>query len=97
MTLTQLTAMKAWHVAHRQASPLEHHACDLVLTFWLVGWAGWPGAVLLDQPWAVLLCVLMWFEPDAYLRWRARLHRQGRLRCDWLDAVLPPRPPSHPA
>ena len=94
MTLQQLSAMKAWHVAHREGQPLEHHACDLVLTLWLVGLAGWPGAWLLDQPWAVLLCVLMWFEPDAYLRWRARLHQQGRLRCDWLHVVDPRHPPS---
>lgn len=87
MTLTQLTAMKAWHVAHRQRQPLEFQLCDAVLTLWLVGWVGAPGMLLLDEPWGVMACVMLWFEPAAYLRWRERLHRLGRVRCDWLDAV----------
>ena len=90
MTLDQLAAMKAWHVAHRRQSPVEFHVCDAVLTLWLLGWTGVPAALLLDQPWALLGCLLGFLTPGRYLRLRRRLHLRQRLRCDWLDAL--PRP-----
>jgi hypothetical protein len=89
MTFAQLTAMKAWLTAHRRQQPIEYHACDLVLTLWLMGWMGAPAMVLLDQPWGVLACVALFFAPSRYVALRHRLHRRGRLRCDWLVAVLP--------
>ncbi len=95
MTLAQLAAMKAWMVAHKQRRPVEYHACDAVLTLWLMGWMGAPAFALLDEPWAVLGCVALFFAPGGYLRWRRRWHQAGRLRCDWLDAVthtMPRRP-----
>lgn len=91
MTLAQLAAMKAWMTAHRARQPVEYHACDAVLTLWLMGWMGAPAFVLLDEPGAVLGCVALFFVPAGYLRWRRRLHAHGRLRCDWLDAA------NHPA
>jgi hypothetical protein len=87
MTFAQLIAMKAWLVAHRHQQPVEYHACDAVLTLWLMGWMGAPAMVVLDEPWGVFVCVALFFAPGRYLRLRRSLHRRGRLRCDWLDAV----------
>lgn len=92
MTLAQLAAMKAWMVAHKLRRPVEYHACDAVLTLWLLGWMGAPAFVLLDEPWAVLASVALFFAPAGYLHGRRRLHARGRLRCDWLDAVARPAP-----
>lgn len=93
MTLAQLTALKAWMNAHRAGHPVEYHACDAVLTVWLMGWLGAPAFIVLDDPWAVIACVAMFFAPRSYWRLRSRLHTRRRLRCDWLDAVAsaPPR------
>jgi len=87
MTLAQLTTMKGWMVAHRAGRPVEYHAWDAVLTLWLMGWMGAPACLLLDDPWAVLACVALFFTPRGYLRLRTALHRQRRLRCDWLEVV----------
>lgn len=92
MTLAQLAAMKAWMTAHRARQPVEYHACDAVLTLWLMGWMGAPAFLMLDEPWAVLACVGLFFAPPGYLRLRRRLHGQQRLRCDWLEAVAQPAP-----
>jgi hypothetical protein len=97
MTLAQLTAMKAWQVAHRAGHPVEYHACDAVLTLWLMGWTGAPAMVVLGQPWAVLACVALFFAPSRYLSLRRALHRRGQLRCDWLGALDGvPRPNAGP-
>ena len=87
MTLAQLAAMKAWMVSHRAQQPIEYHTCDAVLTLWLMGWMGAPAFLMLDDPWAVLGCVALFFTPPGYLWLRRSLHDQHRLRCDWLDAV----------
>ena len=102
MTLAELTAMKAWHVAHREGRPLEFHSCDAILTLWLIGWVGTPGCWLLSDGWTTLACASLVLVPETYLRWRTRLHQRGRLRCDWLDAVrgsaaASAEPPSHHA
>jgi hypothetical protein len=89
VTFAQLTAMKAWMNAHRHGQPIEYHACDAVLTLWLMGWMGAPAFIVLDDPWAVLGCVALFFAPPGYLRLRRRLHERHRLRCDWLDTVQP--------
>jgi hypothetical protein len=91
MTLAQLTKMKAWMEAHRAGQPVEYHAWDAVLTLWLMGWLGAPAGLLLDDPWAVLACVALFFTPPAYLRLRGALHRHRRVRCDWLEVVQPLR------
>lgn len=90
MSFVQLTAMKAWMVAHRAGQPIEYHAFDAVLTLWLTGWMGAPAFILLDAPWAVIGCVTLFFAPTAYLCLRRSLHLRGRLRCDWLQVVQPP-------
>jgi hypothetical protein len=87
MTFAQLTAMKAWTVAHRAGRPIEYHACDAVLTLWLMGWMGAPAFIMLDEPWAVVACVGLFFAPSVYLRLRRSLHLKQRLRCDWLEVV----------
>jgi hypothetical protein len=89
MNVQQLSAVKRWHVRHRQRRPMELHAWDAVLTLWLLGWMGIAPALLLGQPLAALLCIALLFTPGAYVRLRRRLHRRGRLRCDWLDSVPP--------
>lgn len=89
MTLAQMTTMKAWMDAHRWDAPLEYHTYDGVLTLWLMGWFGAPASFMLDIDWALLACVALFFVPAAYLRLRRHLHLRRRLRCDWLEAVLP--------
>jgi hypothetical protein len=89
MNFTQLSAMRAWMLAHRATRPVEYHTWDAVLTLWLMGWMGAPAFLLLDEPWEVLACVALFFVPPAYLKLRQRLHQKDRLRCDWLDTVQP--------
>ncbi len=87
--LAQLQSIKRWQVAHRREHPLEFQAFDAVLTLWVMGWVGMlPSVVLL--PWVLLpLCALAVYAPALYVAWRARLHAQARLRCDWLAAAAP--------
>lgn len=87
MTLDQMASLKRWHVSHRHTGWLELQVWDLMLTLWVLGWAGLPLALLLapaEGPWACLLGVA---APHAYVALRAHLHRRGHLRCDWLSAV----------
>jgi hypothetical protein len=86
MTLSELQALKVWHT-HHHGHPLEKSAWDLVLTLWMMGWVGCPAALLLDSGWAQLACLAALFVPHAYVAWRARMHRLGRLRCDWIVAI----------
>ena len=75
MTLHQMTQLKRWQVARKQHAPIEYHTWDAVLTVWLMGWMGVPSALLLWQPYGVLLCVAAFFAPAGYARLRERLHR----------------------
>jgi len=90
MTLSQFQAVKLWHT-HHHGHPLEKTTWDAVLTLWMMGWVGFPAAILLDAGWAELACLAALFLPGAYVTWRARLHRRGRLRCDWITALQPSR------
>ncbi|MGY4830048.1 hypothetical protein ACVNIS_15875 [Sphaerotilaceae bacterium SBD11-9] len=87
MTLDQLHAVKLWHVAHKRERPLEYHAWDGVLTIWVMGWMGEPAALILWWPGVALGCALLFFAPTLYVALRRKLHRAGRLRCDWLDSL----------
>jgi hypothetical protein len=87
VTLRQMSLLKRWHVAHRDRVPLEYHAWDVVLTLWVMGWMGVPPALLLHWGWAVLACLLLHLAPGGYVGLRRRLHRLGRLRCDWLPVL----------
>jgi hypothetical protein len=87
MTLVQFEKLKAWHQRHRRDQPVEKHAWDMVLTFWLAGLVGFPSAVLIHAGWAEAVCVALFFLPGAYVALRRRLHRAGILRCDWTAAL----------
>lgn len=86
MQLTELHRIKQWQVAHRKTQPLENEAWDLVLMAWVMGWVGWVPAYAFGALWATPLCLLGMAAPGLYCAWRARMHRLGRLRCDWLPA-----------
>jgi hypothetical protein len=85
MTLNQFHALKVWHTHH--ARPLERSVWDAVLCLWLAGWVGLPSAFILHLLWAQLACIAVTFLPRLYVAWRRRLHRSGRLRCDWITAL----------
>jgi hypothetical protein len=87
MTLQQLHALKVWHRRHHRDHPVEKNTWEGVLTVWLMGWAGAPAALLIGEIWAEPLCLCAWFLPGAYVALRYKLHRSGRLRCDWLNAL----------
>jgi hypothetical protein len=87
MTLNQFHALKLWHARHPRGHQLERGIWDMVLTLWLMGWVGGVAAAVLGLPWAVLTALALLVLPEAYVRWRARLHRAGRLRCDWISAI----------
>jgi len=87
MKLQQLQTLKRWHVLHRRDHPVEHFTWDTVLTLWLAGLIGEPASLILQQPVAIVGCIALVMAPSLYVRTRKRLHRAGRLRCDWLVAV----------
>lgn len=87
MTLKQISVLKRWHVLHRRDRPVEFHAWDTVLTFWLIGWIGMPAELVLSQLYGLVACGVLLLSPGAYVALRRRLHRRGRLRCDWLEAA----------
>lgn len=87
MTLDQIAIVKQWHVRHRQDRPIEFYAWDAVLTLWLIGLIGLPTQLLLLHALGFVACMLLLWAPSAYVRLRERLHRRGRLRCDWLGAL----------
>lgn len=90
MTLQQLTTVKRWHETHPRERSVEQQVWELVVTCWMLGWMGVPAAVVLSPVLGVVVCVGLYFSPTLYVRLRARLHRQGVLRCDWLaSAQLP--------
>jgi hypothetical protein len=87
MTLGQFEQLKAWHQRHRREQPLEKHAWEMVVTFWLAGWVGFPSAYLIHAGWAEATCVALLFLPGSYVALRRWLHRAGIVRCDWTVAL----------
>jgi len=87
MTLTQLHQVRVWHLLHWRTRPLESGVWDAVVTLWVMGWVGVPVAWVIGRSWAELLCLALLFLPAAYAALRRRLHRIGRLRCDWIGAL----------
>lgn len=87
MTLQQIAYVKRWHVRHEQDHPAEYFAFDAVLTAWLMGWVFAPVALVLQIPEALMVCGLFIAGPTMYVALRRRLHRLGRLRCDWLCSL----------
>jgi hypothetical protein len=87
MTLRQLHALKRWHVLHRCNHPVEYQAWDLMLTLWVAGLMGEPASLVLQEPLAIVGCIVLYLAPTIYVYLRRRLHRAGRLRCDWLGSI----------
>lgn len=87
MTLRELALIRRWHVQHRHLHPVEFRAWEAVLTAWVFGWIGQPAALLLHAPVALVGCGGLLLAPSLYVWCRQRLHRLGRLRCDWLDPL----------
>jgi hypothetical protein len=87
MTLKQLAQVKRWLRLHGREYPVELYAWDLVLTSWVLGWIGVPAFLLIHAFSALPLCLGGFLLPTAYAGWRLRMHRRGRLRCDWLTAL----------
>ena len=84
MDIAGLQRIKRWHVSHQQDRPLEYHAWDAMLILWLMGWVGWIPALAFGAFWSVPLLVAGMFAPTLYVAWRAKAHRERRLRCDWI-------------
>ena len=87
MTLQQYHSLKVWHRRHWRDHPVEKNTWDTILTLWMSGWVGLPAALLVEAPWAEAASLAMLFLPVFYVALRIRLHRSGRLRCDWLTAL----------
>lgn len=87
MTLLQLAQVRHWLRLHGRAHPVELCAWDLVLMSWLIGWMGTPVFMLIDAFDLLPLSLAGFLLPSLYAAWRTRLHRMGRLRCDWLTAL----------
>lgn len=87
MTLKQVAQVKRWLRLHGRAHPLELYVWDLVLTAWVLGLMAVPLSMLLHQFDLLPLSLAAFLLPTLYAAWRVRLHRRGRLRCDWLTAL----------
>lgn len=87
MTVDDMQRIKRWHVAHREDHPVEYHTWDTVLMLWVSGWVGWVPVYACEVIWALPLCLLAIAGPSLYVAGRRRVHRAGRLRCDWMLAT----------
>lgn len=89
MTLQQLSTVKRWHLSHPRRGSVECQLWDVMLTCWVIGRMGLPVSLLLMPSAGILGCLALLAAPGAYVALRQRLHRRGKLRCDWLDSALP--------
>ena len=87
MTMHQLLALRQWHLRHSRQHPVETQIWEGVLMLWVAGWVGGPAALLLGMVWAWATSLALLFLPNAYVGLRDRMHRTGRLRCDWIAVV----------
>lgn len=87
MTLAQYHSLKLWHLRHSHEHPVERETWDAVLMLWISGWVGGAAALILGAPLAEIACIALLFLPSTYVAFRAKLHRSGRLRCDWIIAL----------
>jgi hypothetical protein len=88
MTLKQVSQVRRWLLLHgQQGHAVELQALDLVMILWVLSWVSLPSLMLIGL-WGVLpLCLAAFLLPTVYAALRRRLHRKGRLRCDWLTAL----------
>ena len=87
MTLQQYHSLKVWHRRHWRNHPVEKNLWEAILTLSMAGGMGLPAALLLDEPWAAVAGLALLFLPGRYVALRTRLHRNGRMRCDWITAL----------
>ena len=87
MTLQQYHSLKVWHRRHWRNHPVEKNLWEAILTLWLTGGIGLPVSLLIDEPWAAGASFALLFLPGLYVALRIRLHRRGKLRCDWITAL----------
>jgi hypothetical protein len=90
VTLRQMTILKRWLVLHQYGHAVEYFCWDAMLTTWVLGWVGLPAALIL-RPLVSLACLAAVLAPEAYVSLRVRLHKSGRLRCDWLGVLAQTR------
>lgn len=86
MSFEQLSAIQIWHRRHGRHA-VEAWAWDAVVMLWLLGWVATPVLLLLGELMLLAAVPLLLLAPAAYAALRRRLHRRGRLRCDWLSAL----------
>ena len=86
MTLEQFDRLRLWY-RHHAGYRIESAVWNGVLTLWLAACVGEPVAWLLQADGAALAALPLLFAPGAYVGMRRRLHRRGRLRCDWIVAL----------
>ena len=91
MTLHQLTAVKQWHLTHPLGHVVEQRVWDGLLAVWVAGWTGLPATWLMQSIAVMALCGALVLLPGRYVALRARLHRRGTLRCDWLGSARTPK------
>lgn len=87
MTLQQYHSLKVWHRRHWRRHPVEKNLWEAILTLWVAAGMGLPVALLIDAPFAAVTSLALLFLPGRYVALRKRLHRSGRLRCDWITAL----------
>jgi hypothetical protein len=85
MDIDCMQRIKRWLMSHRD-HPVECHMWDAMVTLWLMGWVGWIPALAFDALWFAPLLFLGMATPRLYVAWRAKAHRERRLRCDWIVA-----------
>lgn len=86
MSLDQFDHLRLWY-RHHAGYRVESGVWNIVLTLWLAAWVGEPVAWLLRQETIALAALPLLYAPGAYVALRRRLHRRGRLRCDWIVAL----------
>ncbi len=84
MTLSQMSAVKHWHIVHHRRGTIEYRVWDALLACWVVGCIGTVSSVVLSSMGGVAACMALSCAPGGYARMRKRLDRLGVLRCDWL-------------
>ena len=88
MTIDQLAQVKQWFANHHnQHHRMEASAWNLILLGWVLGWVGVPVSVFSDTPGLLPLCAGLFMLPTGYEVLRRKLHRAGKVRCDWLTAL----------
>ncbi|MBV8501508.1 MAG: hypothetical protein JO006_07305 [Paucibacter sp.] len=87
MDLAQMARIRHWLRLHGARHPAELWIWDLICIAWVAAWLAIPLSVILGRDELMPLSLLALVLPALYVAWRSRLHRRGKLRCDWLTAL----------